>query len=114
MSNTTGTKSKSSQKGVRNLSLKEAAVYLGIGDFRMRKILTGGLVEATKVKEGNFDKWYVSETELDKYKASRGKTKDGRKTYKFRASDEELVKIETFLKELEIEVTPQYQPKPKK
>lgn len=101
----------SEKKEVKLLSIKEAAEYLGIKEFRTRKILQSDRVNAVKVKEAHYEKWYVSQEELDKYRATTGRTKDGRKAYIARCNESEAKLLADFCKKNKISFEARYQPK---
>lgn len=95
------------------LSLKEAAKFLGIGEFRMRRILSTSRIVASKVKEQHFEKWYVKRSDLIQYRETKGRVKDGKKAYLVRLNEEELLIFSEFCKEQKVEITPRYVSKKK-
>jgi hypothetical protein len=105
------------EKTQSRLTLKQAAAYLGIGEFRMRNILKDGLAKGEMVEiprgKGSYERWEVTKSELDKYAAKRGARKDGKKAYVFRGTPEQVAAIEAFAKEqkFDIEIEPRYKSK---
>lgn len=64
------------------ITLKEAAVYMGIEDFRTRKLLGSGKVAGRKVQEAQHKvgKWYTTKAACKAYQATKGKRQDGMTT----------------------------------
>ncbi len=100
----------------KRLTLKQAAKYIGTGEFNMRRLLREGRVQGIKVQEGHLKgdhsgKWYITTTELDKYIASRGKKRDGKRAHILRVSDDRLDEVTKKLEEMGIELNARYQRK---
>ncbi len=96
------------------LSLKEAAKYLKVSDFRMRMLLLKDeRVVGTKVQEAHFEKWYVERSELDNYIAQRGKMRDGRKAYLARLKPDQVKAMRAYCKSEGIPFHPRYVKKSK-
>lgn len=91
------------------LTLKEAAAYLQIGDFRMRSILREKLIVATKlpVKQGSKTmKWFVATSELDRYRLEHRRGFDGSYLYKVKLTEDQHTELCVLLEEagLDIEI----------
>ncbi len=96
------------------LSLKQAAKYLKVSDFRMRMLLLKDeRVTGTKVQEAHFEKWYVEKSELDSYISQRGKMRDGRKAYLARLTPEQVSGMRAYCKKQGIPFAPRYTKKSK-
>jgi hypothetical protein len=97
------------------LTLREAAAYLNVTPFRMRRLLIEDpRVTGVKVEEGHIkEKWYVPQSELDSYILQKGRKKDGRKAYLVRLAPEQVTKMEKYCKTNKIPFEPRYIPKKK-
>jgi len=101
-----------SQK-VKEFTLKEAAEYLNVGLFNMRRLMREERVLGEKRQVGNLTKnhpgkWFITQTELDKYNATRGRKRDGKRVFQMRLNENEVTIITKLLKEKGISIEPRY------
>ncbi len=100
-------------KTVKEYTLKEAAAYLNVGVFNMRRLMREEIVKGEKRQTGNLTKghpgkWFIPKTELDKYAKNRKRINDGKRVFQMRLSPTQLVIATKILKEIDIEISPRY------
>lgn len=101
---------------VKELTLKEAAEYLNVGLFNMRRLMRENRVKGEKRQIGNLTKnhpgkWFIPITELDKYNATRGRKRDGKRVFQLRLSENEIAAVTKLLKAKGISIEPRYKRK---
>lgn len=101
---------------VKEFTLKQAAEYLNVGLFNMRRLMREGRVKGEKRQVGNLTKnhpgkWFITQTELDKYDATRGRMKDGKRVFQLRLSENEITIVTKLLKAKGISIEPRYKRK---
>jgi hypothetical protein len=102
-----------------NLTIREAAREFDKSEVRIRRMIKEDRVEAQLVEvqqgEHTFQRYEITRASLEKYENEKGRKADGKKAYIFRATPEQLAKLQKLAKDNEIAVTfePRYQPKKK-
>jgi len=80
-----------------NLSIKEAAIYLGVTEAYLRRLVRRGRIAATKVPltEGaQVHKYVIATDTLDAFRSRvRSHRPDGRRAYKIYLTPAELVEL---------------------
>ncbi len=97
-------------------TLKEAAEYLNVGLFNMRRLMREERVLGEKVQVGNLKKnhpgkWFIPESELIEYNATRGRKRDGKRVFQLRLSENEIAAVTKLLKAKGISIEPRYKRK---
>lgn len=100
----------------KKYSIREAAHYLGIGEFYMRRMIREGKMPTTKQainNKGGF-RHLVAKKDLDNYTATKGRKNDGKVVYNGRFDKTNIEAVNKVLKDAGFpELEPRYQPKNK-
>ena len=91
------------------MDLRLAALYLNVGEQRMRNLLREERIKATKDESG---RWVVAKADMDSYVetkgASRGGPRGDGKLWVIRVKHENLQGVKDALAKFEVELQPRY------